>query len=257
MLLPLAGRRLYYDLVGPEEGPVVCITHSLASDGGMWAEQMPPLLQAGFRVLAHRHARARRQRPGRRRLHDDRTRRRRRRGARGARDPARALYRPVDRRHDRPGLRDRARRQADLGAVERHLAGEPRRCSGSVGRADEHGAPGELARAARRQHDGALVHRCVQAEQAGAVERDPRHRRGDDARRIPRLLGGDHEFRFHRRSSRRSASRLLSCAAPTIRARRRPRTGGSPVWFPAAATRRSPKPAISPMSSTPRRSTGS
>jgi len=51
MLLPLAGRRLYYDLAGPENGPVVCITHSLASDGGSWAEQVPPLLQAGFRVL--------------------------------------------------------------------------------------------------------------------------------------------------------------------------------------------------------------
>src|SRR5215470_177584 len=51
MLLPVAGRRLYYDLVGPEDGPVVCFTHSLASDSGMWAEQMPPLLQAGFRVL--------------------------------------------------------------------------------------------------------------------------------------------------------------------------------------------------------------
>jgi 3-oxoadipate enol-lactonase len=51
MLLSLTGRRLYYDLVGPEDGPVVCITHSLASDGGMWAEQMPALLQAGFRVL--------------------------------------------------------------------------------------------------------------------------------------------------------------------------------------------------------------
>jgi 3-oxoadipate enol-lactonase len=51
MLLPFAGRRLYYDLVGPEDAPVVCITHSLASDSGMWAEQMPPLLQAGFRVL--------------------------------------------------------------------------------------------------------------------------------------------------------------------------------------------------------------
>jgi len=51
MLLPLAGRRLYFDLVGPEDGPVVCITHSLACDSGMWAEQMPPLLQAGFRVL--------------------------------------------------------------------------------------------------------------------------------------------------------------------------------------------------------------
>ncbi len=51
MLLPLAGRRLYYDLVGPEDGPAVCITHSLASDGGSWAEQVPALLQAGFRVL--------------------------------------------------------------------------------------------------------------------------------------------------------------------------------------------------------------
>ncbi|HJU19884.1 MAG TPA: alpha/beta fold hydrolase [Stellaceae bacterium] len=51
MLLPLAGRRLYYDLVGPETAPVLCITHSLASDSGMWSEQMPALLQAGFRVL--------------------------------------------------------------------------------------------------------------------------------------------------------------------------------------------------------------
>jgi 3-oxoadipate enol-lactonase len=51
MLLPLAGRRLHYDIVGPEDGPVVCITHSLASDGGSWTEQLPPLLQAGFRVL--------------------------------------------------------------------------------------------------------------------------------------------------------------------------------------------------------------
>src|SRR5262245_66485821 len=27
------------------------MTHSLMSDSGMWSEQMPPLLQAGFRVL--------------------------------------------------------------------------------------------------------------------------------------------------------------------------------------------------------------
>jgi 3-oxoadipate enol-lactonase len=51
MLLPLAGRRLHYDIAGPEDGPVVCITHSLASDGGSWAEQLLALLQAGFRVL--------------------------------------------------------------------------------------------------------------------------------------------------------------------------------------------------------------
>jgi 3-oxoadipate enol-lactonase len=51
MLLPLDGRKIYYDLAGPETGPVLCITHSLASDGGMWGEQMAPLLAAGFHVL--------------------------------------------------------------------------------------------------------------------------------------------------------------------------------------------------------------
>jgi 3-oxoadipate enol-lactonase len=51
MLLPLDGRRLAYDLLGPRDAPTVCITHSLASDGGSWAEQVPALLQGGFRVL--------------------------------------------------------------------------------------------------------------------------------------------------------------------------------------------------------------
>src|SRR5205814_3253480 len=51
MLLQLQGRNIAYDLVGPDNAPTVCITHSLASDGGSWAEQVPPLLQAGFRVL--------------------------------------------------------------------------------------------------------------------------------------------------------------------------------------------------------------
>ena len=51
MLLPLNGRRIFYDLVGPETGSILCVTHSLASDGGMWAEQMAPLLGAGYRVL--------------------------------------------------------------------------------------------------------------------------------------------------------------------------------------------------------------
>ncbi|MFO0995900.1 MAG: alpha/beta fold hydrolase [Alphaproteobacteria bacterium] len=51
MLLTLDKRRIHYDLMGPERGPVVCLTHSLASDGGMWAEQVPPLLSAGFRIL--------------------------------------------------------------------------------------------------------------------------------------------------------------------------------------------------------------
>lgn len=51
MLLPLKGRNIAFDLVGAEDAPVVCMTHSLASDGGMWAEQVPALLQGGFRVL--------------------------------------------------------------------------------------------------------------------------------------------------------------------------------------------------------------
>jgi 3-oxoadipate enol-lactonase len=51
MLINLAGRSLYYDLTGPESAQVVCFTHSLASDSGMWAEQLPPLLAAGYRVL--------------------------------------------------------------------------------------------------------------------------------------------------------------------------------------------------------------
>src|SRR5260221_7083188 len=51
MVIKLAAGKIYYDLPGPENGPVVCFTHSLASDGGMWAEQLPPLLAAGYRVL--------------------------------------------------------------------------------------------------------------------------------------------------------------------------------------------------------------
>ena len=51
MRLQLAGRNIAFDLVGTAGAPVVCMTHSLSSDGGMWAEQVPPLLAAGFRVL--------------------------------------------------------------------------------------------------------------------------------------------------------------------------------------------------------------
>src|ERR1700677_4466680 len=51
MLLPLDGRSIAYDLIGPEKAAVVCMTHSLSADGGMWAEQVPVLLAGGFRVL--------------------------------------------------------------------------------------------------------------------------------------------------------------------------------------------------------------
>lgn len=51
MLLNIDNRRIYYDLSGDAGAPTLTITHSLSSDGGMWAEQMPTLLAAGFRVL--------------------------------------------------------------------------------------------------------------------------------------------------------------------------------------------------------------
>jgi 3-oxoadipate enol-lactonase len=51
MLLPLQGRNICYDLVGPESGPAVVFSHSLAADLGMWAEQVPALVAAGYRAL--------------------------------------------------------------------------------------------------------------------------------------------------------------------------------------------------------------
>jgi 3-oxoadipate enol-lactonase len=51
VLLPHGDHVLCYDLVGPEAGPVVAFTHSLAADMGLWAEQVPALLAAGYRVL--------------------------------------------------------------------------------------------------------------------------------------------------------------------------------------------------------------
>jgi len=51
MILNIDNRRIYYDLSGDPGAPTLTITHSLSSDGGMWAEQMPALLAAGFRVL--------------------------------------------------------------------------------------------------------------------------------------------------------------------------------------------------------------
>ena len=51
MLLSLDNRKIYFDLAGPPNAPTVCFTHSLNSDGGMWVEQLVPLLAAGYRVL--------------------------------------------------------------------------------------------------------------------------------------------------------------------------------------------------------------
>ncbi len=51
MLLPLKGRNICYDVIGPESGPVVAFSHSLAADLGMWTEQVPALANAGYRAL--------------------------------------------------------------------------------------------------------------------------------------------------------------------------------------------------------------
>ena len=42
---------LHYDLIGPAGGSVVCMLHSLTSDSGMWADQVPALIEAGYQVL--------------------------------------------------------------------------------------------------------------------------------------------------------------------------------------------------------------
>jgi 3-oxoadipate enol-lactonase len=51
MFLHTGNSTIYYDLIGQDKAPVVCMAHSLASDSGMWAEQVQPLLDGGFRVL--------------------------------------------------------------------------------------------------------------------------------------------------------------------------------------------------------------
>lgn len=45
------GVTLAADLLGEPGARTVCLVHSLGADGGMWAEQVPVLLEAGYRVL--------------------------------------------------------------------------------------------------------------------------------------------------------------------------------------------------------------
>jgi 3-oxoadipate enol-lactonase len=51
VLVNTGGRDLRYDILGDETAPVVCLAHALSSDSGIWAEQVGPLLAAGWRVL--------------------------------------------------------------------------------------------------------------------------------------------------------------------------------------------------------------
>jgi pimeloyl-ACP methyl ester carboxylesterase len=55
-IMPLAdvnGTRLNYCLDGPEQGTVVMFSNSLASALSMWDLQVPPLVEAGYRVLRY------------------------------------------------------------------------------------------------------------------------------------------------------------------------------------------------------------
>ena len=126
MLLPLDGRNIAYDLVGPETAPVVCMTHSLASDGGMWTEQVPRCCSPGFRVLRidmRGHG-------GSGPVAGDYTMSALASDVAAVLDAlaiaARAFHRTVDRRDAGAGLRAGARRQAGIGDVVRHAA-RPRR----------------------------------------------------------------------------------------------------------------------------------
>ncbi len=51
MLLTQKSHTIYYDLIGPADGEVVCLAHALAADSGMWTDQIPALLSAGYQVL--------------------------------------------------------------------------------------------------------------------------------------------------------------------------------------------------------------
>jgi 3-oxoadipate enol-lactonase len=47
------GTRLHYCFDGPEQGPVVMLSNSLASDLTMWKFQVPALVEAGYLVLRY------------------------------------------------------------------------------------------------------------------------------------------------------------------------------------------------------------
>jgi 3-oxoadipate enol-lactonase len=47
------GTTLHYRFEGPDRGPVIMFSNSLASDLAMWDAQMPALVKAGYRVLRY------------------------------------------------------------------------------------------------------------------------------------------------------------------------------------------------------------
>ena len=182
MLLSLDGRRIYFDLAGPQNAPVVCFTHSLNADGGMWVEQMVPLLGAGYRVLRLDMRGHGGSAPVDGDYTMDAARGRRERRARRAGHQEGALHRAQHRRHDRPGLRAGEPGLPRLALPVRHpaldAAGLGRHLGGAQGDGAQQGPGG-----ARRRHHAALVHRRVQAGESAALDRDPRHDQRHHARR--------------------------------------------------------------------------
>ena len=204
MLLSLDNRKIYFDLAGPQNAPMVCFTHSLNSDGGMWVEQMVPLLGAGYRVL--------------------------RLDMRGHGGSA-----PVDGDYTMDALAADVKGALDVLGIKkvhyiglsiggmigqgfalaypgspavalplRHPAVDAAGLGRHVGRAQgrrAHQGPG----GAGRRHHGALVHRRVQEGEPGALARDPRHDQRHHARRLGRA------------ACRRSRTSTISSRLPTIK----------------------------------------
>ena len=201
---------IYFDLAGPQAAPTVCFTHSLNSDGGMWVEQLVPLLAAGYRVLRldmRGHG-------GSAPVDGDYTMDALAADVKGALDVLdikKVHYIGlVDRRHDRPGLRAGLPRPPAVADAVRHPALDAARLGGDLGRAQGDRADQGPGGAGRR-HDGALVHRRVQEGEPGALARDPRHDQRHHARGLGGLHGGDPELQLRGPAATIKTPTLVIC----------------------------------------------
>ena len=248
MLLSLNGRRVYFDLAGPQGAPTVCFTHSLNADGGMWVEQMVPLLAAGYRVL--------------------------RLDMRGHGGSA-----PVDGDYTMDALAADVKGALDVLDIKkvhyiglsiggmigqgfalanpsyllsldalRHPAVDSARLGGDLGRAQGDGTDQGPGGAGRR-HDGALVHRRVQESEPGALARDPRHDQRHHAARLGGLHVGDPELQLRGPPAHHQDPDPGDLRRRGRRARRPTATSSSPRRSRAAATKASPRRATCPTSS--------
>ena len=215
MLLSLNGRRIAYDLLGSDEAPVVCITHSLASDGGMWAEQVPALLAGGFRVLRLDMRGHGGSDPVGGAVHDERA-GRGRGGVCSTRSASSGCITSGCRsagcwaRPSRSSIRQRliSAMWCDT------LPSTPPRAP--IGLGGTHRARCAQADSLAPLADATVERWFTDAfkpAQPGALDADPRHHRGDDAGGISRLLPGDPGFRFRPRLPAVKLPVLVLCGA--------------------------------------------